>query len=64
MGMYTEHYFEGIATDDEFWFQSSSYSDCMFADSRESAVPRIRQDISEQKTSGVGGPAKRYKDQS
>jgi hypothetical protein len=48
--MYAEHNFEGIATDDESWFQYSSYSDSMFAGSRESVVPRIRRDISRQKT--------------
>jgi hypothetical protein len=35
---------------DESWFQYSSYSDSMFADSRENAMPRIREDISAQKT--------------
>jgi hypothetical protein len=30
--IYAEHYFEGIATGDESWFQYSSYSDSMFAD--------------------------------
>jgi hypothetical protein len=49
LGMHAEHHFEGIATEDEFWFQYSSYSDSMFARSRESVVPRIRRDISEQK---------------
>jgi hypothetical protein len=39
LGMYAEHDFEGIATGDESWFQYSSYSDSMFADSRESVVP-------------------------
>jgi hypothetical protein len=46
LGMYTEHYFAGIATRDASWFQYSSYSDSMFADSRESVMPRIQQDIS------------------
>jgi hypothetical protein len=50
LGMYAEHYFEQIATGDESWFQYSSYSGSMFADSRESVVPRIRQDISGQQT--------------
>jgi transposase len=50
LGMYAEHNCEGIATGDEFLFQCSSYSDSMFADSRESVVPRIRRDISGQKT--------------
>jgi hypothetical protein len=49
LGMYAEHHFEGIATSDESWFQCSSYSDSMFASSRESVVPRIRRDISGQK---------------
>jgi hypothetical protein len=48
--MYAQRHFEGIATGDESWFQYSSYSDSMFAGSRESLVPRIRGDISEQKT--------------
>jgi hypothetical protein len=48
LGMYAEHNFEGITTGDEFCFQSSSYSDSMFAGSRESVVPRIREDISGQ----------------
>jgi hypothetical protein len=48
--MYTEHNLEGIATGDEFWFQYSSYSDSMFAGSREGVAPRIRWDISRQKT--------------
>jgi hypothetical protein len=47
--MYAERHFEGIATGDESWFQSSFYSDSMFASSRESVVPRIRRDISGQK---------------
>jgi hypothetical protein len=42
LGMYADHSFEGIATGDGFWFQYSSYSDSMFAGSRESVVPRIR----------------------
>jgi transposase len=50
LGMYAEHYFEGIATGDEFWFPYSSYSDSMFAHSRESVVSKIRQDISGQQT--------------
>jgi hypothetical protein len=50
LGIYAEHNFEGIATSDESWFQYSSSSDSIFADSRESAVPRIRRDISGQKT--------------
>jgi hypothetical protein len=50
LGMYAEHHFEGIATGDESWFQCSSYSDSMFASSRESVGPRIRRDISGQKT--------------
>jgi hypothetical protein len=50
LGMYAEHNFEGIATGDEPWFQYSSYSDSMFAGSRESVVARIRRDISRQKT--------------
>jgi hypothetical protein len=73
--MCAEHYFEGIATGNEFWFQYSSYSDSMFADSRESVVPRIQQDISGEKTmvvifvtsratSDVGGLPKRLKVQS
>jgi hypothetical protein len=49
-GMYAEHYCEGIATGDESRFPYSSYSDSMLADSRSSAVPRIRQDISGHKT--------------
>jgi hypothetical protein len=48
LGMYAEHHFERIATGDESWFQYSSYSDSMSADSRESVVPRIRRDISGQ----------------
>jgi hypothetical protein len=48
--MSVEHYFERIATTDESWFQYSCYADSMFADSRERVVPRIRQDISGQKT--------------
>jgi hypothetical protein len=44
-----EHYFNGMATGNEFWFQYSSYFDSMFADSRESVIPRIRPDIYEQK---------------
>jgi histone-lysine N-methyltransferase SETMAR len=50
LGMYAEHNFEGIATGDESWFQYSSYSDLMFAGSRESVVPRIRAKISGHKT--------------
>jgi hypothetical protein len=50
LGMDAEYNFEGIATGDEYWFQYSSYSDSMFAGSRESIVPRIRRDISGQKT--------------
>jgi hypothetical protein len=50
LGMYAEHYFEGIVTGDEFWFQYSSYSDSMSAVSRESVVPKVRRDISGQKT--------------
>jgi hypothetical protein len=46
LGMYAEHNFEGIATGDESWFQSSSYSDSLFVRSGESVVPRIRRDIS------------------
>jgi hypothetical protein len=46
LGMNAEHNFEGITTGDESWFQNSSYSDSMFARSRESVVPRIRRDIS------------------
>jgi hypothetical protein len=49
LGMYAEHDFKGIATGDESWFQCSSYSNSMFAGSRESVVPRIRRDISGQK---------------
>jgi transposase len=48
LGMYAEHAFEGIPTGDESLFQYSSDSDSMFADSRESVMPRIRQDISGQ----------------
>jgi hypothetical protein len=48
--MYAEPYFEEIAPADECWFQYSFYSGSMFADSRESVVPRIRQDSSGQKT--------------
>jgi hypothetical protein len=50
LGIYTEHNFKGIAPGDEFWFQYSSYSDSIFAGSRESVVPRIRPDISRPKT--------------
>jgi hypothetical protein len=50
LGIYTEHNFKGIATGDESWFQYSSYSDSMFAGSRESIVPRIRRDITGKKT--------------
>jgi hypothetical protein len=50
LGIYAEHNFKGIATGDESWFQYSSYSDSMFAGSRESVVPRIRRDIFGQKT--------------
>jgi hypothetical protein len=49
LGMYAEHHLEGIATRDKSWFQCSSYSDSMFAGSRENVVPRIRRDISGQK---------------
>jgi hypothetical protein len=49
LGMYAEHHFEGIAAGDESRFRCSSYSDSMFAGSRENAVPRIRCDISGQK---------------
>jgi hypothetical protein len=48
--MDAESTFEGIAAGDKFWFQYSFYSDSMFAVSRESVVPRIRQDMSGQKT--------------
>jgi hypothetical protein len=48
--MHAEHYFEEIATADESRFQYSSYSDSIFADSREIAVRRIPHDISGQKT--------------
>jgi hypothetical protein len=50
LAMYTEHYFEGIATGDQSWSQCSSYSDSMLADSRESVLPRIPQDNSGQET--------------
>jgi hypothetical protein len=50
LGMYAEHNFEGIATVHESEFQYSSCSDSMFAGSRESIVPRIRRDLSGQKT--------------
>jgi histone-lysine N-methyltransferase SETMAR len=50
LAMYAEHDFEGIATGDESWFQYTSYSGSMFADSRESVTPRIRHDISTPKT--------------
>jgi hypothetical protein len=49
LGMYAEHNCEGIATSDVSWSQYSSDSDSMFADSRESVVPRIRRDISGKK---------------
>jgi hypothetical protein len=39
VGIDAEYAFEGIPTGDESWFQYSSYSDSMFADSREGAVP-------------------------
>jgi hypothetical protein len=48
--MYAEDNSEGIVTGDEFCFQYSSYSDLMFAGSRESVVPRIRRDISGRET--------------
>jgi hypothetical protein len=48
LGMYAEHNFEGITIRDKYWFQYSSYSDSIFADSRESFVPRVRRDISGQ----------------
>jgi hypothetical protein len=41
---------EGIASGDESWLQYSSYSDLIFAGSRESVVARIRRDISRQTT--------------
>jgi hypothetical protein len=50
LGRYAEHYLDGVATGDEFWCQYSSYSDSIFADSRESVIPRIRQDVSGQTT--------------
>jgi hypothetical protein len=50
LGIDAEHNFNGIATGDESWFPYSSYSDSMGASSRESVVPRIRRDISAQKT--------------
>jgi hypothetical protein len=50
LGMYAEHNFEGIVTGGESWFRYSSDSDLMFAHSRESVAPRIRQDISAPKT--------------
>jgi hypothetical protein len=50
LGMYAEHNFEGIAPSDESWFQYSSDSHSRFAGSRESAVPKIRREISAQKT--------------
>jgi hypothetical protein len=50
LGMSAEHDFEGIAHGGESWFQYSSDSDSVFADSRERVVPRIRQDISGQKS--------------
>jgi hypothetical protein len=50
LGMYTKHYVAAIATGDKSWFQYSSYSDSMFVNSRESALPRIRQDISGENT--------------
>jgi hypothetical protein len=49
LGMYAEYYFEGTVTRDGSWFQYSSYSDSMFAGSRESVVPKIRRDISGRK---------------
>jgi hypothetical protein len=45
-----EHNFETIASEDESSFQYASCFDLMFAESRESVVPRIRQGISGQKT--------------
>jgi hypothetical protein len=48
--MYAEHNFEGTATRDESWFHYSSYSDSMFAESRESVVPRNRRAIPGQQT--------------
>jgi hypothetical protein len=48
-GMCTKHYFEGISTGEEFWFQYSSYSDSMFVHSRKMLVARIREDIFGQK---------------
>jgi hypothetical protein len=60
--MYAEHNFEGIATGDESWFQYSSYSDSIFAGSRESVVPRIRQDISGQQTMfAIFSPSRRLR---
>jgi hypothetical protein len=50
LGINAEHNFKGIATGDESWFQYSSYSDLMFAGSKESVVPRIWRDISGQET--------------
>jgi hypothetical protein len=50
LGMYAKHDVAAIATGDKSWFQNSSYSDSMFVNSRESAVPRNRQDISGEKT--------------
>jgi hypothetical protein len=50
LGMYAEYNFEGITTGEESWFQYSSCFDSMFAGSRENALPRIRRDISGQKT--------------
>jgi hypothetical protein len=38
LAMYAEHNFEGIAIGDESWFRYFSYSDSMFAHSRESVV--------------------------
>jgi histone-lysine N-methyltransferase SETMAR len=49
-GLCPEPNFEGIALGDEFWFECSSYSNSMFADSRESVGPRIQRDISAPKT--------------
>jgi hypothetical protein len=49
-GISGDHSLEGIATHHELWFQCSSYSNSMFADSTESVVPPLRYDIS-----GVGG---------
>jgi hypothetical protein len=45
LGMSAKHYAAAIATGEKSWFQCSSYSDSMFVNSRESAVPRIRQHV-------------------